>query len=355
MKPTAVASQVSGFTVAAAGLKPRSQEMVAQALPECKFLQSGLNSWEMVRFCKLVGPAILIVDDEALMQLQSEQIPAVEYLATAHVLVLCRDCNEHAYSNAISAGCAGMLELDAPPEHLRKAVQAIGEGVLWYPRAVLSALARKSILNRSLSQKKLTDREKEVLRLLGLDRKNQAIADQLYISRNTVRWHLRTLYSKIGVSNAQKHGSMHSSTPRNSITRAASGKQQPVSPIRFAVEPLRGGWGKTILFTLSVPLYADFRVECELFRRWNSGCAMAARGIKVLIADDCVAIREAYSEILTQLGYIVRTADEGFAALVEIRDDVPDVLLSDLHMPGMSGFELLALVRHQFPEIVVVA
>lgn len=52
---------------------------------------------------------------------------------------------------------------------------------------------------------------------------------------------------------------------------------------------------------------------------------------------------------------MVRPAADGFAALQEMRTDNPDVLLSDLYMPGMSGFELLAIVRHQFPAIRVVA
>jgi DNA-binding NarL/FixJ family response regulator len=196
-----LAEQLSGFTIVAAGLEPGPRAMVAQALPECQFLQSGLNSWQIVRFCKLVGPVIVIVEYESLILLQSEQIPAVEYQSTTHVLALCRDCNEEAYKTATSAGCSGLLALDAVAEHAKKAVKAISEGVLWYPRAVLSALARQSILDRSISQKRLTDREREVLRLLGLDCKNQAIADQLFISRNTVRWHLRTLYTKIGVAN----------------------------------------------------------------------------------------------------------------------------------------------------------
>jgi DNA-binding NarL/FixJ family response regulator len=41
--------------------------------------------------------------------------------------------------------------------------------------------------------------------------------------------------------------------------------------------------------------------------------------------------------------------------MLEIRNEVPELLLSDLHMPGMSGFELLSEVRRQFPAIQTVA
>jgi CheY-like chemotaxis protein len=59
--------------------------------------------------------------------------------------------------------------------------------------------------------------------------------------------------------------------------------------------------------------------------------------------------------VLAELGYDVRSAEDGFSALAEMRKAVPDVLISDLNMPGMSGFELLSVVRRRFPEIPVIA
>jgi CheY-like chemotaxis protein len=61
------------------------------------------------------------------------------------------------------------------------------------------------------------------------------------------------------------------------------------------------------------------------------------------------------AQIFHRLGHMVRTAEDGFAALTEIRDEQPDVILSDLNMPNMSGFELLSVVRRRFPGIQVVA
>jgi CheY-like chemotaxis protein len=76
---------------------------------------------------------------------------------------------------------------------------------------------------------------------------------------------------------------------------------------------------------------------------------------KLLITDDDPAIREILSELLAEIGYQVRIAEDGFTALAEIRKDAPDILLSDLNMPGMSGFELLCLVRNRFPGIQTIA
>jgi CheY-like chemotaxis protein len=75
----------------------------------------------------------------------------------------------------------------------------------------------------------------------------------------------------------------------------------------------------------------------------------------LLIVDDEPAIRMSISHVLTEVGYRVRSAEDGFAALREIRSEVPELLLSDLNMPGMSGFELLSVVRRRFPTIRTIA
>ena len=75
----------------------------------------------------------------------------------------------------------------------------------------------------------------------------------------------------------------------------------------------------------------------------------------VVIVDDNPELLSVLSEIFNESGYAVRTASDGFAALAVIRDRVPDILLSDLNMPGMSGFELLSIVRRRFPAIAVIA
>src|ERR1700691_5097237 len=85
--------------------------------------------------------------------------------------------------------------------------------------------------------------------------------------------------------------------------------------------------------------------------RW----AMSDLKANLLIVDDEAKIRGNLSTMFTALGYAVRVTPNGFSALDAIRDEIPDILLSDLNMPGMSGFELLSVVRRRFPSIRVVA
>jgi CheY-like chemotaxis protein len=76
---------------------------------------------------------------------------------------------------------------------------------------------------------------------------------------------------------------------------------------------------------------------------------------RLLIVDDEPLIRSTMSHALTDLGYHTRSAEDGFSALREIRQQMPDILLSDLNMPGMSGFELLSVVRRRFPAVHSIA
>jgi len=75
----------------------------------------------------------------------------------------------------------------------------------------------------------------------------------------------------------------------------------------------------------------------------------------ILVAEDDIQLRDLLTAILTHAGYRVRVAEDGFSALMHIRADKPDIILSDLYMLGMSGFELLSVVRRRFPEVAVIA
>ena len=75
----------------------------------------------------------------------------------------------------------------------------------------------------------------------------------------------------------------------------------------------------------------------------------------ILIVEDDESVRTSFAEVFNYLGYRTRSAADGLAALIQIRQEVPDILLSDLNMPAMSGFELLSVVRRRFPAIYVIA
>jgi len=76
---------------------------------------------------------------------------------------------------------------------------------------------------------------------------------------------------------------------------------------------------------------------------------------QILLVDDEVSVRDSLAMLLTSAGYDVTTAQNGFDALLHLKKALPDLIISDLNMPQMSGFEFLSVVRRRFPAIGVVA
>ena len=81
----------------------------------------------------------------------------------------------------------------------------------------------------------------------------------------------------------------------------------------------------------------------------------SSENCQILVVDDNPSVRESIALSLTAVGYDVVAAEDGFRALSQLRKRLPDLILSDLDMPGMSGFELLSVVRRRFPQISTVA
>jgi CheY-like chemotaxis protein len=76
---------------------------------------------------------------------------------------------------------------------------------------------------------------------------------------------------------------------------------------------------------------------------------------EILVVDDDAAVRDSLAMLLQSSGYEVSTAGNGFEALLQLKRSLPAIVLSDLNMPQMSGFEFLSVVRRRFPQISVIA
>jgi CheY-like chemotaxis protein len=76
---------------------------------------------------------------------------------------------------------------------------------------------------------------------------------------------------------------------------------------------------------------------------------------RILVVDDEPSIRETTRPLLENVGYEVVTANDGLDGLHALSKSLPDVIISDLHMPRMSGFEFLGIVRKRFPHIAIIA
>jgi twitching motility two-component system response regulator PilG len=68
-------------------------------------------------------------------------------------------------------------------------------------------------------------------------------------------------------------------------------------------------------------------------------------GVKVLVIDDSNTIRRSAELFLTQAGYNVILAEDGFSALTKITEHHPDVIFVDVMMPRLDGYQACALIK----------
>jgi CheY-like chemotaxis protein len=81
------------------------------------------------------------------------------------------------------------------------------------------------------------------------------------------------------------------------------------------------------------------------------------RGVKVLLVEDDNGARALYGYMLAAAGYKVKAVRNGLEAVAEIQIDRPDVLVTDIGMPGLNGLNLIVAVRSndELADLPVVA
>jgi DNA-binding NarL/FixJ family response regulator len=114
------------------------------------------------------------------------------------------DADDYVY-DALAAGASGFLLKDARPDELVQAVRVVAAG-----DALLAPSITKRLLERFASQRPtaprkaeslrgLTEREREILVLIGCGRSNAEIAAELFIGEQTVKTHVSRIFMKLGV------------------------------------------------------------------------------------------------------------------------------------------------------------
>lgn len=178
------------------------------------FARSGESPADLLALCGRLSPALLAIEDDRIETVPFKRLRDLILRREIQILVFSDKLDEESFADFFQMGCTGVVPYNVTSQMLKRAVLAIFEGELWLPRKVLSKFAHDAFLKSTV--RKVTQRESEIFKLVCLGFTNQQIAEHLFISRETVRWHLRGLYSKIGVETRAgairyaKHGEQES-------------------------------------------------------------------------------------------------------------------------------------------------
>jgi chemosensory pili system protein ChpA (sensor histidine kinase/response regulator) len=126
-----------------------------------------------------------------------------------------------------------------------------------------------------------------------------------------------------------------------------------VKPVGHQLASVDGISGATILGDGSVIIILDMlalaRQAAAHQRRRVVSVQETARAVvqrTVMVVDDSVTVRKVTSRLLERHGYKVVLAKDGVDAISQLEELTPDIMLLDIEMPRMDGFEVANLVRH---------
>lgn len=122
---------------------------------------------------------------------------------TKHQLLLLGTIPSHEeVVNLMNSGMRGFFDLNDHSNQLIEAIRTVHKGEIWLPRDKMSSIMDRiiSVVGRDLKEKtldQLTPTEFQVLRLIGQGKSNDEIAQAMFISKNTVRSHIKSIYAKL--------------------------------------------------------------------------------------------------------------------------------------------------------------
>lgn len=166
------------------------------ATGNCAVTRFSGSPEETLAHCHRVVPCVLVVDEAFTDRICIDDFSdAVDCGRAIRVLVEADSQDFGKTERLIRIGCRGVLSRNARPATARRALQAIRDGEIWAGRKTIANIVQNLLHDVKC---RLTFRETEIMALLGEGLKNHEIAERLFISPQTVRWHLRVLYSKLG-------------------------------------------------------------------------------------------------------------------------------------------------------------
>lgn len=148
---------------------------------------------------------VLVLTPETTSRLELADVLA-DVAGNCALLLITDDADAGRLVADVPAYAWGLLPTDTSAEELVAAICALDEGLVAGAPALMQALVSPLLtgaldIERDTLAEPLTDREMEVLQLVAQGLANRQIAEELYISEHTVKFHISSIYGKLGAGN----------------------------------------------------------------------------------------------------------------------------------------------------------
>jgi len=172
--------------------------------------------------CDRLGPCVLIADLSFVEAADPTEFgERVDFGRAIRIVVVGPRKAQGLVEKLLHIGCRGFLTEDVSPSVLLKAIRSVALGEFWADRASTSRVVRHLLLQQSSFS--LTPREKEILWLIGQGLTNREMSDRLYVTRDTIRCHIKRIYGKIGIH--ERRGA--AAYARKHLAEAFASKSRP--------------------------------------------------------------------------------------------------------------------------------
>ena len=174
--------------------------------PDMLVVGEATNGSAAILQVRSLNPDVIVMDLfmpvknglEAIAEIRSEN-------PQAQILALTSSTDESMVMSAVQAGALGYLLKECPRTELLQAIREVSRGNSFLPPQIVNKLASSLRQNQKSDPaapiEPLTDREIEVLELIGQGALNREIAQKLGVSEGTIRTHVHNILGKLGLTN----------------------------------------------------------------------------------------------------------------------------------------------------------
>ena len=195
---------INNDAIARAGVK-----LLLEGRPGLKVVAQAGEKEAALRLAGQEQPDIVVIHECADNQL--DHCLCSDLLAVTkkpRIILVTTQTDPQYHMQAVKKGAVGVVVAQNPPEILYKAIEKVHAGEVWLDRSLIASFVIQkthgdlptSINPQAVKIKLLSEREREVISLVGEGLKNQQIADQLCLSEVTIRHHLTSIFKKLTVS-----------------------------------------------------------------------------------------------------------------------------------------------------------